>query len=86
MGDGRIHLVPLIDQLVSTRNQLEPVDMVELRGDLIPKQPARPTRRNSPGADVLRVAPDEIAKGAFVGNLLSACNDTDLVNGADFRT
>lgn len=68
------------------RNQLEAINMVELGGDLISKQPARSTRRNSPGANVFGIAPDEIAKGAFVGNLLSAGNNTDLVNGADFRT
>jgi len=86
MGDWGIYLVPLVDQLMSTRNQLEPVDMVELRGDFVPKQPPRPARRNSPGANVLWVAPDEIAEGAFVGDLLGASNDTDLVNGADLRT
>jgi len=83
---GEIHLVALVDQLVSTRNELEAIDMVELRCDLISKQPPCTTRRDSPGANVLWVAPDEIAKGAFVGDLLSASNDTDLVNGADFRT
>jgi hypothetical protein len=83
---GEIHLVALVDQLMSTRNQLESIDMVELRCDFIPEQPPRPTRRNSPGANVLRITPDEIAEGAFVGDLLSASNDTDLVNCADFRT
>jgi len=84
--EKRTYLVPLVDQLMSTGNQLEPIDMVEFRRDLVPEQPPRPTRRNSPGANVLRITPDEIAKGAFVRDLLSASNDTDLVEGADFGT
>lgn len=66
------------------RNQLQAINMVELAGNLIAKQPARAPRRNSPGLDVLGIAPHEVAEGALVGDFLGAGDDADLVEGADF--
>lgn len=65
------------------RNGLEPVDMVELGRDLVAKEPARPTGTHSPGIDVLRVAPHEVAEGPLVRDLLGPRHDADLVDRAD---
>ena len=70
---------------MGARNRLEPVDVVELVGDLVPEQPAGAARANGPRLNVLRVAPHQIAEGALVGDLLGAGDDTDLVDGADLR-
>lgn len=67
------------------RDKLKVVDMVELARDLVPKQPASTTRRDSPSTHVFRITPDKITESAFMGNLLSASDDADLVDGTDFR-
>jgi hypothetical protein len=59
--------------------------MIKLGRDLVPEQPPRPAGTDSPRLDVLGVAPDEVAEGALVGDLLGAGDDADLVDGADFR-
>jgi hypothetical protein len=59
----------LLHQLVCSADQVEAIYVVELRCDLAPKQPACPSRRNSPGLNVLRVAPHEVAEGPFVRDL-----------------
>lgn len=58
--------------------------MIELCRDLAAKQPSSATRADSPRVDVLRVRPDKVAEGSLVGNLLGACDDADLVDGANF--
>ena len=69
---------------MSAGDQFKPIDMIELRGDLVPKQPASPTWGYCPSADIFGVAPDKIAKGTFMRDFLSASNDADLVDCADF--
>lgn len=64
-------------------DQIQPVDMVELIHHLTPKNPSSPTRGHRPAADVLRIAPHEIAKRAFVWDFLYAVDGPDLVDGAD---
>ena len=78
-------LVPFVDKLVSARNEFKVIDMIELAGDLIPKKPASTTRRDGPGTDIFRITPDQVTEGAFMRDLLSAGDDTDLVEGTDLR-
>ena len=59
--------------------------MVELRSNFIAEQPTSTTGTDGPGLDFFRVAPDEITKGAFVGDLLRSRDHADLVDGSDFR-
>ena len=82
---GIIYFIALIDKLVSTGDQLEAVHVVEFGSDFVAEQPASAAGGDGPGADILRVAPDEVAEGAFVRDLLGARDDADLVQGADFR-
>jgi len=78
-------LVAFIDKLVSTCDEFQAIDMVELGCDLVTEEPASATRRNSPSVDVLGVTPDKITEGTLMRNLLSTSNDADLINSADFR-
>lgn len=57
--------------------------MVELGCNLVAKQPASTTWRDSPGVNILRITPNQITKGTFVRNFLSTGNDADLINCAD---
>lgn len=83
-GKGEAYFVTLIHQLMSARNQLQAVDVVEFAGDLVSEQPSGASGTDGPRVDLLGVAPHEIAKGAFVRDLLGAGYDSDLVEGADF--
>jgi hypothetical protein len=80
------YLVPFIHQLVRSRNQLQPVHVVELGSHFVPKEPSGTTWTDGPSFHVFGVAPDEIAKGALVGYLLGSSDDADLVNRANLRT
>lgn len=66
-----------------SRDCLQPVDMVELSSDLITKEPPSATGTDSPCINVLWITPHQVAKCAFVRNLLRASNDSDLVDGPD---
>ena len=80
------YLVAFIDELMGTSDELEAVDVVEFRGDLVAKQPPGPSRRYGPSSDVFGITPYQIAEGTFVGDLLSPSNDTYLIQGTDFGT
>jgi hypothetical protein len=71
---------------MSTSNELETIDVIELSRNLVTEEPARTTRRNSPSLNVLWITPNQITEGSFVWNLLSASNDTDLINSANLWT
>jgi len=76
--------IALVDQLMSPSDQLQAIDMIELRRDLVTKQPARASGTDSPGLDFFGVAPDEVAEGAFMRDLLGAGDDADLIERPDF--
>lgn len=71
---------------MGTRNGCQTVHVVELRGDLIAKQPAGTTRADSPSIDVFRIAPHEITERPFVRDLLCSRDDADLVDGSYLGT
>jgi len=75
-------LQPLLHQLVGPAHQVQPVDAVELRRHPRPKQPARAPRGDRPCVDVLRVGPDQVAKGALMRDLAHPLDGADLVQGA----
>jgi hypothetical protein len=82
---ARTYLVALIDQLMSTSDELQAIDVIELGGNLVTKEPASTTGRNSPCLDILRITPDQVAESTFMRNLLGTSNDADLINSADLR-
>lgn len=75
--------VALLNELMRSADEFELVDVVKLCGDTGTEKPAGPSRTDSPGFDVLWIAPHEITEGAFVGNLLSAIDRADLIDGSD---
>lgn len=66
------------------RNRLQPIHVVKLGSDLIAKQPTRSSRAHRPRVDILRVTPHQIAKRAFMRDLLRSSHNTDLVDGSNF--
>lgn len=54
------------------------VYLVELCCDLAAEQPASTPRADSPGVDVLRVAPHQVAEGAFMRNLAYTVDGANL--------
>jgi hypothetical protein len=60
--------------------------LIELRCDLIAKEPTGATGANSPSVDIFGIRPHQIAKGTLVRNLLCARDDADLIDGADLGT
>jgi hypothetical protein len=86
LGTRGKYFVALINKLMSPRNELQSINMVEFRGNLIAEKPPRATWRHSPRFNVFGITPYQIAKSAFVGNLLCSSNDSDLVHCADFGT
>lgn len=82
---GATNLVAFVDKLMGSRNQLQAVDMVELVGHLVAKQPSSATRADSPRIYVFWVRPHKVTKGTLVRNLLGASNHADLVDGSDLR-
>ena len=51
--------------------------------NLVAKQPASASRADSPSVNFFRITPNEIAEGAFVGDLLRSRHNTDLVQRSD---
>lgn len=84
--DEEKYLISFIDQLMRTSNQLQSIDMIELRSNLVTKKPTSTTWRNGPSLNLFGIRPDEITESAFVGNLLSASDHTDLIDSADLGT
>lgn len=76
-------LVALVDKLVSSRNCLQAVDVVELGGNLITKEPASATRTHGPRIDVFRIAPYQVTESTLMRNLLSSGDNPDLIDGPD---
>lgn len=67
-------------------NEFQTIDMVKLSGNFVTKKPTSSTRTDCPRLHILRVRPHKVTKGSFVRNLLSSCDNSDLVDGADFGT
>jgi hypothetical protein len=70
---------------MSTSNELQAIDVIELGRNLVTKEPASTTWRNSPCLDILRITPDQVAESTLMRNLLGTSNDTDLINSANLR-
>lgn len=81
---GETDLVALIHKLVSSRNGLQAVDMVELGGDLIAKEPASAARTHGPRIDIFGIAPYQVTEGTLMRNLLSSGDNPDLIDSPDF--
>lgn len=70
---------------MSSANQAEIIDSVELLGDLGSEEPSSASGTHGPSLDVLRVGPHEIAEGSLVGDLLASLDSSDLVDCLNIR-
>jgi len=70
-------------KLMGTSDQAQAVNVIELGGDFRAEQPSSSSRADRPGVDVIRVGPHQVAVGAFMRDLLSPLDETDLVKGLD---
>jgi hypothetical protein len=72
-------VVALHDQLMSSCHQSQAIVVVECLRDILPKCVTGATRRDAPSTSIVRVRPEEVAHGTFMGNLLYAIQSTDVV-------
>jgi len=70
---------------MSTSDELQLVNMVELSCDLVTEKPASTTRRDCPSFDIFRITPDQVTESTFVRNLLSTSDNTNLIDCANLR-
>lgn len=77
------YLVTFVDQLMSTSDQLQAVDLVKLGRNLVSEQPSCTTWRHCPGVDLFRIGPHEITEGSLMRNFLCTSDDTNLIQSAD---
>jgi hypothetical protein len=66
-------------QLMSSGNQVQVVNVIELRRDFRAEKPPSTAGRNSPGVDIVRVRPHQIAVSTLVRDLLPAFDEAYLV-------
>lgn len=81
--DGNLYLVSFVDKLMSTSDEFQTIDMIELRSDFISEEPSSTTRRNSPSINILGITPYQVTKSSFVWDFLSTSDNADLINCAD---
>lgn len=68
---------------MSTRDQVDIIDMVEFGCHLGSEQPSSTARGHSPSLDVLGIGPHEVAEGSFVGNFHPSVDESHLIDGLD---
>ena len=64
-------------------DQREIVLPVEMGHDVRAEEEAGSSGREAPALDLVRVGPEEVAHGAFVGDFLFAVEEADLVDGGE---
>lgn len=79
-------LVSFLNELMSSADEFETVDLHELVRHASTKQPTRASRTHLPTTNIiLRITPHEIAEGAIVGDLNVAVNHSNLIQSANIR-
>lgn len=78
-------IVPLHDQLMRSRDEGEPVVVVECFTDVLSKSVSCTTRTDSPSASVIGITPEQIAHGTFVWDLLNPVERTYVLKSVDTR-
>jgi len=78
-------VVSLHHQLVGSRNQRQPVVVIERLGNVLAKRVPGAARRNTPAAPIIRVGPQQIAHGTFVRHFLDAVQGANVVQRVDTR-
>lgn len=81
----KVEFVTLVHKLMSSGDEFQSVDVVELCRNLVSEQPSSSTRADGPRINVLGITPHKITEGTLMRNLLCTSNNADLVDGADLR-
>ena len=76
-------VVTLHYQLMGSGDQRQTIVMVESLRDVLSESVTGTTGRNAPSTTVVRVRPQEIAHGAFVGYFLDAVQGSDVIQSVD---
>lgn len=76
-------IVSLHDQLMCSGHQCETVVMIECFRDILTKGVTCTSWTDTPSASVIRITPEEIAHGSFMGNLLDSVKGSDVVKCVD---
>ena len=74
-------IVTLLNQLMSTSYQCQPVVMVELIDHLWAEKPADPSMILRPSLDIFRIRPHQVPKWAFRWNFLHSVDFSNLIDG-----
>lgn len=78
-------VVALLNQLMSTSYQSQPIMMIELIDHFRAEKPANSSMILLPSLDVFRIRPHQVSKGAFSRNLLHSVDLSDLINCMNVR-
>lgn len=78
--------ISFVHQLMRTGDERKIVNMAELIGDTITKEPACTTRTDRPCLHVVGIGPDKITECTFMRNFLRTGDHSHLIQGADFWT
>lgn len=76
---------PFHDQLMSACHQREAIGVIERFRDVVTECVASTTRRYAPATAIIRVGPEEVAHGPFVGNLLQTIQCSNMIQCVDGR-
>lgn len=74
-----------MNQLVSSADEFQVVDVNKLVRHLGAEEPACSTRADGPGVNIFWIRPNEVTEGTFVGDLLITFNGSNLIERLDVR-
>lgn len=77
--------VPFLNQLMSSGNQINSVNVTEVIGDLRSKHPSSASCVDGPVFDILRIRPHQVTERTFMWDLDLSIDCSDLINGLDLR-
>lgn len=77
--------IPFLHELMGPSDQLQPIDMAKVIGDLRSEDPASSSCVDGPIFDILGVRPHQIAEWPLVRDLDLAVDGPNLIDGLDLR-
>lgn len=78
-------VVTIHDELMSTSDSSQVVGMVELLRNILSEAISSTTGGDTPTAAVIRVRPDKVTHGSFVGYFLDAVELANLIQSVNTR-
>jgi hypothetical protein len=78
-----VELVSFLDKLMGSGDQVNAVNLTELRGNSVTEKPSGSSWRHGPGFNFFWVRPHEIREWTIVRHFLLSVNVSDLVESLD---